>query len=210
MKSPLAKLVQIGSPALLAGPPVLAGDLAVHPGAAALRALLVRKNGFYGFESALHVLPAGRGEGVMDLATWNAPGLWRDAYGPLADGYLFFAEDVFGVQFAFRGAEVVTFDPETGEAEALARDLAAWAQAILEDYNYLTGHELAHEWQRRHGPLKAGERLLPKIPFVMGGPFALDNLYALDAVKGMRFRGDMAKKIHDLPDGSQVKLGTTD
>jgi hypothetical protein len=210
MKSALAKLVRIGGPALLVQPAVMEGDLAEHAEAAALRALLAEKNGFYAFESALHVLPAGRGEGVMDLASWNAPGLWRDTYGPLADGYLFFAEDVFGVQFALRGAEVVTFDPETGETETLARDLAGWAKVILDDYNFLTGHELAHDWQRRHGPLPAGQRLLPKTPFVMGGQFAIDNLYALDVVQGMRFRGDMARKIHDLPDGARVKLTITE
>ena len=37
----------------------------------------------------------------------------------LADGLFFFAEDVFGGQFAIRGEQVVTFDPETGEIEAM-------------------------------------------------------------------------------------------
>lgn len=43
-------------------------------------------------------------------------------------------------------------------------------------------------------------------PFVMGGDFSLDNLYVADAVEGMRLRADIADKIKNLPDGTQVKF----
>lgn len=56
----------------------------------------------------------------------------------------------------------------------------------------------------RHGVLVEGQRLVPKLPFVAGGEFEVDNLYAADAVEGMRARGNLAVQIRDLPDGAQI------
>jgi hypothetical protein len=39
---------------------------------------------------------------------------------PWPTGYLFFAEDVFGVQFSLKGSESVPSTRETGEADAMA------------------------------------------------------------------------------------------
>lgn len=195
----LEKLVSIGTGPLAAGSPAGAPEQLVP--------LLELSNGFYAFESALHVFPAGAaGSELPGLGEWNSATLWRDAYKELAEGLLFFAEDVFGGQFALRGSEVVTFEPETGEVEVLAGDIEQWAAAVLADYQLLTGFGLAHEWQSSHGALAPGTRLLPKRPFVLGGEFAVDNLYALPAAQGMRLRGQLALQIRDLPDGATIQF----
>ncbi|TLG92173.1 SMI1/KNR4 family protein, partial [Pseudomonas edaphica] len=77
---------------------------------------------------------------------------------------------------------------------------------LVSDYEVLTGYPLAHRWQKKKGQLAAGKRLLPKIPCVLGGGFVLNNLYSIDAVKGMKLRADIARQIKDLPDGAQIKL----
>jgi CubicO group peptidase (beta-lactamase class C family) len=198
----LRRLVDLAGPAL---GPLLSGDIGLDTAATAgLAELLELRNGFLAFESALHVLPATGSE--MTLAAWNADDLWRDGYGELTKGLLFFAEDVFGVQFALRGETVVTFDPETGGIETIAKDLEGWASALLDSHEVLTGYPLAHKWQQTHGELPPGERLIPKMPFVLGGEFALDNLYALNAIKGMRLRAEIARQIKKLPDGTHVRL----
>lgn len=69
-----------------------------------------------------------------------------------------------------------------------------------------TGYPLASEWQALHGPLPEGKRLLPKIPFVLGGAYDVDNLYAADALAGMKFRADIWKQLRDLPEGAKVEL----
>jgi hypothetical protein len=69
-----------------------------------------------------------------------------------------------------------------------------------------TGYWLAHEWQVRHGRLPLTQRLFPKTPFVAGGAYAIDNLYAGEVVEGMRFRGYFANQIRDLPDGARIRL----
>jgi len=171
-----------------------------------LWSLLTRRNGLYAFESALRIFPIGAAEGVMDLERWNSHDLWRSRYDELAVGCLFFAEDAFGGQFCVRDDKIFSFDPETGQVKEMATSLAQWADRLLSRYDVLTGFPLAHDWQQRHGPLPANCRLVPTIPFVLGGQYSLDNLHALDAVEGMRLRGDITRQIRDLPDGAKVKL----
>jgi hypothetical protein len=169
------------------------------------------RNGFYALSSALLVRPLGGDvTGVRSIATWNEPTLWRSAYDDLAaDGWCF-AEDAFGGQFSLHDDGVFAFDPETGARDRLADDLVGWAEALLDDAEVLTGYPLAHEWQVRHGPLPVGQRLVPTVPFVLGGSFDVDNLHALDEVQGMRLRGELAVQLRDLPDGATVRYGVAE
>jgi hypothetical protein len=202
------KLLRIASEPFVDGPPRVVPRGRVE---AELAELLGERNGWYAFESALHVF--GSGPGGRDHTTverWNDPATWVSHYDGMADGYLFFAEDVFGSQFAIRDDTVVTFDPETGEPDRLASGIEDWADQILSEYDVLTGYPVAHEWQQRHGPLPLGRRLVPKTPFVLGGAFTVDNVYALDSVEGMRLRGDIACQLRDVPDGSTVEIHVTE
>jgi len=171
-----------------------------------LEPLLTMKNGLYAFGGALHVFSAAGTTSEPGLVQWNDPALWRKDYDGLADGAVFFAEDVFGGQFCVLEGVIAAFDPETGEFETIANDLEAWARLILRDYRVLTGSPLAHDWQASHGALRAGQRLLPVQPFVMGGDFEVANLRAHDAVKGMRHRARVALQMRDMPDGAALEL----
>jgi hypothetical protein len=175
-----------------------------------VRSLLRYANGFYAFESALHVFPLSAYLGNQGIDSWNAPDLWKDHYCGMADEVVFFAEDSFGGQFGMKGEAVYTLDPETGDSSLFAGSIGEWAQKILENYEFHTGYPLAHEWQLANGPLAMGERLIPKRPFVLGGQYDLANLASLDAVKGMRFRGDLAVQIRDLPDGASIVFDIVD
>lgn len=169
---------------------------------------LSEKNGFYAFESSLHVFPlAQRGQLSASLEAWNEPSCWKVSYGQLiTQRLLCFAEDVFGGQFCLSDAGIVRFDPETGAVKSVSNDLDTWAQLILDDYHLQTGYPLAHAWQLANGPLPVGKRLLPKKPFVIGGEYALENLFAIDAVAAMRLRGEIALQIAELPDGTEVEI----
>jgi hypothetical protein len=168
--------------------------------------ILSIKNGFYAFESALHFFPATEvvDSVNLDVNYWNSPQLWRDEYSNSIDKYLFFAEDIFGGQFCIFNNKIHIFDSETEEIEVIADTFDDWAKCILDNYNYLTGFELAHGWQLKNGSIPAGKRLLPKVPFVLGGKFTVDNLYLLDSVTGMKLRGDLAQQIKNSPDGTKI------
>ena len=51
--------------------------------------------------------------------------------------------------------------------------------------------------------------LVPVTPFALGGEFNLQNLQALDAVKGMQLRADIWRQTRHLPDGTKVQFKIT-
>ncbi|MCK1970561.1 hypothetical protein ACP26F_00750 [Franconibacter pulveris 1160] len=64
------------------------------PAVKELISFLETKNGFYGFESALHLFPL-RAEGSeVGLISWKQLSLWIEAFNRMASEALFFAEDM--------------------------------------------------------------------------------------------------------------------
>ena len=212
MSNYLEKLLSNSTESLNSVAPFLSLELTGQAGALAdeLLEMLSTRNGFYALESALHIFPSHSTESDIGLDKWNSESLWRSEYKEMLGNCLFFAEDLFGSQFCIKDNKVFTFDPETGEFEYLAENIEGWAQAIIEDYNALTGYPLAHEWQQNNGVLPSNKRLLPRIPFVAGGEFTLENLYLGSSVEGMQFRASIANQIKDLPDGAQIQLNVVD
>lgn len=168
--------------------------------------MLRLKNGFYAFESALQLYPAAHFGGQMTLSRWNAHDLWKFEYEGLADNKLFFAQEAFGNQFCISQERIWFFDSETGKLDYRADSLDGWAEIVLTDYGMQTGYSLMHKWQKEHGRIASGHRLMPKIPFVLGGQYELGNLYSLNAVSAMKSRGNLAKQIKELPDGAKVQF----
>jgi len=154
--------------------------------------LLNKRNGFYCFESALHVFPVETDGEEIGLIDWNDKGLWIECYDDLARNALFFAEDVFGGQFCIKEDGIYTFDPETGAFDYLAPDINEWCKLILEDYEVLTGYPLANAWQKKYGSIPPGYRLVPKIPFVVGGEYEPDNIYLEKSTIAMKARATIA------------------
>jgi Protein of unknown function DUF2625 len=202
------QLAKLGSDPLSLAPATFENDMQMSEecNINALQSMLSIKNGFYAFESALHVFPAASTLTEWGLSEWNANVLWRYAYKGKTDGALFFAEDIFGVQFALQGEAVFTFDPEVGEFEFFANSLEEWAAQLLQSYELHTGFPLAHEWQIQNGKLPSSHRLLPKIPFCLGGEFRVENLYSLNSTKGMLLRAEIAMQLKDSSEGTSVKL----
>jgi hypothetical protein len=208
MDGPIEKLIEIASETIapLNAPGLSTVGAGLNGRASVLREMLQRKNGFFCFESALHVFPYVTVDASWGVADWNAPSLWKEDFQGLADNLFCFAEDVFAVQFFLAEDGVHTFNPETGDREAVASTLTEWAEKILIDYNGLTGYPLAHQWQQENGVLQPRQRLMAKRPFVLGGKFAVSNLAALDGARIMKNLGNLAHQIHTLPDGSPIQF----
>src|SRR5882672_10396448 len=204
MPNNLDRLLSIASSPLRPSIPEMPQSLtARNDRTSELYAMLSKINGFFAFESALHVFPLGFGEG-LDLESWNSWSLWRSEYEGLPADLFFFAEDGFGHQFAIHRSSLVLFDPETGTTIDFAPTLEIWAERILDDYELLTGYPLIHGWQQKHGPILADHRLSPRIPFVLGGEYSLANLYLSNSVALMRFGASLAQQIRNLPDGTPI------
>lgn len=205
-------LLEIGSMSIVGTRPVIDSHCQELLGSVgpSLLAALSLKNGFFAFESALHVYPANGSYPGVELGRWNASALWRAKYDNLTSGCAFFASDVFGGQFCVADDEIYIFDPETGQRKWLAASLEAWADIVLGDFRYLTGYPLAHEWQVAYGPLPPEYRLVPRIPFVVGGEFEIENLRLADPVEAMTSRAPLALRIRNLPDGARIELDDVD
>jgi hypothetical protein len=212
MKKNSEKLLKIGGAPLGLPLAALAPNLLKMAGTfgPAIAELLRRKDGFFAFESALRVFPMETSANSIGLLDWNANELWRNDYKGLADDHLFFAEDIFGVQFCVANGQICTFDPETGDLTTIADSIEKWAELILEDYNLLTGYSIAHAWQEKNGVLQNDLRLIPITPFVCGGAFAIDNMRAIGAVKGMKARANLACQLVNLEDGAKIEFQIID
>ena len=101
---------------------------------------------------------------ILGIQAWNEKSLWRQWYENLTDDLFFFAEDVFGGQFAIRNDDIVSFDPESGQIELLAQSLEGWAAQLLVNYPRLTGYPLAHSWQVSNGPIPVGKVAIAENP----------------------------------------------
>jgi len=206
--TPVEKLISISSEPLAPKPAAMAEVLKHYHLGPELFHMLECKNGFYAFESALHVFPL-TSEVGMSLEEWNADSLWRNAYRDLAEGLLFFAEDVFQDQFCLSAHGIVRFCAETGATVFMADSIMGWAKRILDDYLRETAWPLASKWQADNGPLPNGKKLMPKVPFFLGGGYSIENLWVGGSVEGMRFKADIAMQTRDLPQGSAVRINFT-
>jgi hypothetical protein len=207
MGTSINKLIEIGGEPFVAEKPDSNGELQKYP---ELFKLLETKNGFYAFESALRIFPSETCVQSYGLNEWNSANLWKINYGNLTKDYFFFAEDIYGGQFCYVGSKIYYFEPEMAEIDFVADSLEEWALKVLQDYTRLTGHDIAHTWQVKQGPIAYRNRLLPKILFVLGGKVSLDNLIEVDSVHGMKVRGPIAQQINSLPDGTKIDMKVTD
>lgn len=151
------------------------------------------------YADALLILP------LAALPAFNDPAGWKAAYGNL-DNITFFASDLFGGLFGVQDGIIRRFDPETGDLEDFAESMDDWAAKLQADTDYETGQSLALAWRDRHGDIPPGYRLIPKIPFVLGGQYDLDNLYPAELQHSLRARAEIAAQIRDLPDGSRIEI----
>tara|TARA_B100001093_G_C26697183_1_gene957418 strand:- start:133 stop:765 length:633 start_codon:yes stop_codon:yes gene_type:complete len=208
----LKKLISIGS-SPLGDPYLMKRELPLNRSSTLHKELfeiLSIKNGFYAFESALLFRPVLSSHGVLSIDAWNKSSLWRNTYQIPLKEMLFFAEDLFGGQFAICEDEIVSFDPETGEIETIADTFEGFAKEIMSDYDYFTGYSLAAAWQKSNGVIEPGVRLMPKQLFVLGGDFESSNLYKINDIKGMKSRGFFATKLAEVPEGGQVSFELID
>lgn len=124
-----------------------------------------------------------------------------------ASDLLLFAEDVLANQFGLApDGSVLRLDVETGDVAHYAPTLELWAANILIDHRFETGWPVAQQWQNANRPLCPGERLVPKLPLVLGGDVTHENLRALPETIAAAKYATLASTISTVPDGAQVTI----
>jgi hypothetical protein len=122
----------------------------------------------------------------------------------------FFAEDVFGVQVGVLDNDIVQFDPETATLTLLAHSIEEWCEQVVADQDFYTGAPVLAAWEQAHGPIRAGNRLIPKRLFMFGGEYHSTNMLSKRDVEGMQLRAQYWRLTKDLPDGTSVTFNVVD
>lgn len=86
-------------------------------------------------------------------------------------------------------------------------DVLSHDQEFLRDWYMRT---LVDQAKETLGPLTEGRKYCLKIPGILGGQYGGSNLATISLVELVRFSGDVAKQIKDLPNGAKVKFEITD
>jgi hypothetical protein len=170
--------------------------------------LFAFSGGFYLFGGALLIRPCSTFHPVIGIDDWNSLAGWKKLYdNESIMNILFYSEDLFGNQFGIDANEcVILFDVETGEVSRIAHGVDEWIQLILEDQDFMTGCSLFKNWCRAGNSLLWGQRLVPRVPFVLGGGYEVDNLIAMTDLQAINFRASLARQLRHLADGSAVVL----
>jgi hypothetical protein len=172
------------------------------------RRLLERMNGGYFFERSLHVFGACADPPWHSLSAWNAPGLWRDAYGEAAQGLVCFAEDAFGDQYAYSGmgGEVVCFEAELGRVVSVAPHFVAWLEELLARPESVLPLDVMRREVETRQPLEPGGQMFAYPPLCTVESQEGVTVGQVDAVEAMRFRGSLALQLRNLPPGARVAI----
>lgn len=98
--------------------------------------------------------------------------------------------------------------PEDCCCDVIATNLAALSQLLIDkdflnDWSMTSLVSLANH---KYGLLPEGRKYCLKIPSVLGGGYCESNLATAPLVELVRISGTIARRIHDLADGSKVKL----
>ncbi len=102
--------------------------------------------------------------------------------------------------------------PEELSCEVVAQDAAAY-EHLRNDDEFLADWEmlpLVEEAYAALGALPEGCCYCLKIPAVVGGEYAAENMGTISRDALIAFAGDLAQQIRDLPDGTQVELRVTE
>ena len=143
---------------------------------------------------------------LPSVSAWNDPDLWRAAFDGLADGTPFFAENFLGEQYRIVEGEVTRWDPDTCDHELCGADLDGWLARVRADPAGAAPLWMHEEWEATHGALSTQNHLAPRVPYVLGGEYSLDNVRDLDSVTDLRLRATLATRIRDLPDGASIEF----
>lgn len=132
--------------------------------------------------------------------------LIKKEYSNIISNEVFFAQEIFGNQFGFSSQGVIMFNIETGEKNLLSLDFNGWLEALEADIDFLTGKNIAKLWDQANPELKLNERLCAKKPFIIGGEYEIENLFALSFPQYVYSNANIANQVYGLPDGQSIKL----
>jgi len=163
-----------------------------------LENVLIQKNGFFLLEGAIHV--------YSDQQMINVNSVYfKDKYDDLLNGVIFFAQDIFAVQFCIKDNQVFSFNPETGFFDFIAKDFKGWVELLFVDPT-ISGVNIARKWSDVEKGLEFDERLVPIQLFMFGGEYKINNLKPHSLKNAIEIYHGNWYAVKDIPDGKEIKI----
>jgi hypothetical protein len=69
---------------------------------------------------------------------------------------------------------------------------------------------LAGEATEKYGVLEEGRKYHLAVPGTLGGEYGISNIRTISQIEQIRFSGDLAYQIAELPEGAKIELKITD
>ena len=164
-------------------------------------------NGGFFFEGSLHLYGFCKSPTYHNIKFVNS--IISYEYGKFSEGLVFFGQEALGNQFAFTNKGIAIFNIETAGIEIIAKDFNSWLQILKNDLEYLTARNLLISWKRNE-EIRYDQRLCAKKPFIIGGEYSVENLYPQFFPTYLSSNANIAKQIHDLPDGTEINIKITE
>jgi hypothetical protein len=172
--------------------------------AAALRA----RNGCVAYLGALHVRGACRAPAWHSLRhAWEGPDAVHVLFEEVRPSDVPFAEDGFGDQLLLRDGKVVRLSGELGEVTPVAESLGRFFTSLWADAEGVLDYEPLMRYRQSGGQLPPGELLAAYPPFALkAAAGTARELRPMDALERRRSLAELARRLHGLPDGAEVRL----
>lgn len=167
--------------------------------AAALKPLYSEQNGCFAFADALHIFWSDEQARPGSLEWWNDQQRWQANYDIDMSEYVFFAEDIFGWQFAALQAQIYLFDPYSAEFKLQANTVDEWMAVALANPTDTFGYAFAQQWRDAHGAISDDTRMMVYPPFLFadnGHPRSYRPVPRLELIS---FAAEVYAKVKDLP-----------
>ena len=116
------------------------------------------------------------------------------------------------VIFADRSGRYWRICPEELECTPIAESPTSY-ERLISDPEFSTDWEMARLVElaeAKYGALPPGRCFCLKTPGVLGGAYDLENIGTITVGELIRFSGDVARQIKDLPPGSKVQFKVVD
>jgi len=190
------------------GPPIDDADI-LDKLPAELVALLRERNGVVVLSGGFHL------RGACTTPGWHS--LRAAMEGPMALHRLFpevkptdvpFAEEACGDQFLLRDGVVHRLAAETGDIGSLELPLLPFLERVRDDGVATLNLEPLLAFLEAGHHLEPGQLLSVFPPFILTASEGGVTLKAVPAVERLLFLADLARQLHDLPDGAEITFKT--
>ncbi len=162
-------------------------------------------NGIDLFDSALIFLPA-----IQSCSAWPTI---EDIHNQFAEldfiqdqNLTPFALDIFGFFYLINQDGIYHMETEDGHLEFVAEHINGFLLKLVKNGDYYTGHSFLQAWEKQKAPLKAGERLVARKPFIFGGEFEITNFYNQPLEKAILWYASLHQQLKDVEDGTIIQL----